>query len=111
MVAMPFYFIYEMIGPFIEIAGYIAFIALLLSGNADTSFIVVFLLVSIVMGMCLSVFTLVLEEISFHRYPKFKHMIHLILVAVIENIGYRQLNSWWRIKGTWSYLRKNQNWY
>ena len=111
ILAMPFYFIYEMIGPFIEIAGYIAFFALLISGNADTTFIVVFLLVSVVMGMCLSVFTLVLEEISFHRYPKFKHMVNLIFVAIIENLGYRQLNRWWRIKGTWSYLKKNQNWY
>ena len=111
MLAMPFYFIYEMIGPFIEITGYIAFILFMLTGNASTEFIVVFLLVSVVMGMCLSVFTLVLEEISFHRYPRFKHMMNLIFIALIENLGYRQLNSWWRIKGTWSYLRNNQSWY
>jgi len=111
MLAMPFYFIYEILGPFIELTGYLVFIVLLLIGAAGTSYIIAFLLVSIIMGMCLSVFSLVLEELSFHRYPKFSHMLNLIFVAIIENIGYRQMNSWWRIKGTWSFMRNNQSWY
>ncbi|RKY56592.1 MAG: glycosyltransferase family 2 protein [Candidatus Neomarinimicrobiota bacterium] len=111
MLAMPFYFIYEMLGPLIEIMGYLVFFFLILIGHASTVYVVAFLLVAIVLGMCLSVFSLVLEELSFHRYPKISHLFTLMGVAVIENIGYRQLNSWWRIKGTWSFMKKNKNWY
>ncbi len=111
LLAMPFYFIYEMLGPLIEIAGYLIFFFLILIGYASTTYVIAFLLVAVVLGMCLSVFSLVLEELSFHRYPKFSHLLRLMLVALIENIGYRQLNSWWRIKGTWSFMKKKQNWY
>ncbi|MBN2780541.1 MAG: glycosyltransferase family 2 protein [Candidatus Marinimicrobia bacterium] len=110
LIAMPFYFIYEMLGPLIEIAGYLIFFFLILIGYASTTYVIAFLLVAVVLGMCLSVFSLVLEELSFHRYPKFSHLLRLMLVALIENIGYRQLNSWWRIKGTWSFMKKKQNW-
>ena len=111
LLAMPFYFIYEMLGPLIEMTGYLLFFFLLILGYANTTFIVAFLLVAVVMGITLSVFSLILEEMSFHRYPKFRHILQLIGIAVIENIGYRQINSWWRIRGTYSYLKKNQNWY
>lgn len=111
MLAMPFYFIYEMLGPLIEILGYMAFFFLILIGHATWTYVIAFLLVAVILGMCLSVFSIVLEELSFHRYPKFSHLLKLIFVAIIENIGYRQMNSWWRIKGTWSFMRKNQNWY
>lgn len=111
LLAMPFYFIYEMLGPIIEISGYLLFFFLILIGFASTTYIIAFLLVAVILGMALSVFSLTLEELSFHRYPRFRHLLKLIGLALIENIGYRQLNSWWRIKGTWSYLRRNQNWY
>ena len=75
------------------------------------TYVIAFLLVAVILGMCLSMFSLVLEELSFHRYPKVSHLLTLMGVAIIENIGYRQLNSWWRIKGTWSFMRKKQNWY
>ena len=111
LLAMPFYFIYEMLGPLIEILGYLVFFFLILIGYASWTYVIAFLLVAVILGMCLSVFSLVLEELSFHRYPKFRHLLNLIGVAIVENLGYRQLNSWWRIKGTWSFMRNKQNWY
>lgn len=111
LVAMPFYFIYEMLGPLIEMMGYIIFFFLIIIGYATWTYVIAFLLVAVVLGVCLSIFSLVLEELSFHRYPKFRHLLQLIGIAIIENIGYRQLNSWWRIKGTYSFMKKNQNWY
>ena len=111
MLAMPFYFIYEMLGPLIEMLGYLIFFFLIIIGYASSTYVIAFLLVAIILGMTLSIFSLVLEELSFHRYPKFSHLLKLMVVAIVENLGYRQLNSWWRIKGTWSFMRKKQNWY
>jgi len=111
LLAMPYFFIYEMIGPLIEIMGYLIFFFLIIIGYATWTYVLAFLLVAVILGVCLSVFSIILEELSFHRYPKFRHLLQLIAVAIIENIGYRQLNSWWRIKGTWSFMKKKQNWY
>jgi hypothetical protein len=34
----------------------------------------------------------------------------LILYALIENFGYRQLSIWWRLKGVVDYLRGKKTW-
>jgi len=109
--AMPFFFIYEMAGPLIELIGYIIFAFLLITGFATKIYVIAFILVAIILGMTLSIFSLVLEEISFHRYPKFSQLIHLMWISLLENFGYRQLNTLWRIRGTYSYMINNQDWY
>jgi hypothetical protein len=44
------------------------------------------------------------------RYPHVRHLIVLTLVAIVENFGYRQLNSFWRIRGYWQYFRGAKGW-
>ena len=51
-----------------------------------------------------------MEEIVFHRYPKWKHVLRIGYLSVVETLGYRQLNSWWRITGLWEAMRKKQGW-
>jgi hypothetical protein len=60
---------------------------------------VVFLFFAIGLGMLLSVCALLLEEMSFHTYPKMRHILLLFVAALAENLGYRQLNSFWRLEG------------
>ena len=63
-----------------------------------------------VYGVCVSVGSLVLEEMELQRFPRARDLAILTLAAVVENFGYRQLNNFWRIKGWWQYLRSDQNW-
>jgi hypothetical protein len=51
-----------------------------------------------------------LEELSFRRYPRLRDLLQLFALVAIENLGYRQLNTWWRVKGTYSALRKVESW-
>ena len=48
---------------------------------------------------------LLLEEYSFHLYPRFSQMGMLICVAIAENLGYRQLVTFWRLIGLTRWLR------
>ena len=64
-----------------------------------------FLLVVISLGILLSVSAVLLEEISFHVYPKPRHVLLLFLAAIVENFGYRQLNAIWRLIGLIKWLR------
>ena len=34
----------------------------------------------------------------------------LTVVAILENFGYRQLNNFWRILGTWQFLKGSESW-
>jgi len=108
--AFPYFFFLEMLGPVVEALGYLAFGLTVAFGRANWPYVGAFLGVAIVLGVALSVAAVALEELSFRRYPRFKDLVHMFVLAVLENFGYRQLNTWWRVKGTWSAIRKVEGW-
>lgn len=104
--AFPFFLIFEALGPLLEVAGYLYMFIGLLGGWVSHSAMGLFFLVSCGLGMILSISALLLEELSFHLYPRFREMFLLLLAALVENIGYRQLNSWWRFQGILLWLSR-----
>ncbi len=108
--AMPHFLILEMLGPVIELVGYTAFVATLLMGWANPTYVVAFFTVAIVLGVVLSVAAVALEEITFRRYPRLSDLALLFGLAVIENFGYRQLVTIWRVKGMAAFLAKKKGW-
>ena len=52
-----------------------------------------FLAVAIFYGMFLSIAAILLEEISFRRYPGWIDLTKLLAYSILENFGYRQLLS------------------
>jgi cellulose synthase/poly-beta-1,6-N-acetylglucosamine synthase-like glycosyltransferase len=98
LLAMPFYAFGEMLAPLIEVMGYIVTILGLSAGMVDLSFALLFILVAWGYGMLLSIWAVVLEEVSFRRYRRFSDLLLLLLYASLENFGYRQRTVWWRLK-------------
>lgn len=103
-IAFPFSLIFEWFGPIIEFIGYIVMTAGFYYGWITLDIFQVFLLVAIGFGILLSVSSLLLEELSFHVYPKPIHVIALFAAAVLENFGYRQLNTVWRVYAVGKFL-------
>jgi hypothetical protein len=58
----------------------------------------------------LSVATLLLDQASFLRYKKPGDLAWLLWWAVVENVGYRQLTVYWRLRGLVKYLRGRSDW-
>jgi hypothetical protein len=56
--------------------------------------------------------SVVLEEVTLRRYPRLKHVAILMAYAVIENIGYRQIVTFFRAYGVLQSLRgrRKQKW-
>ena len=46
-----------------------------------------------------------IEELTFHKYPRWRDLGHAIVSSFTENFGYRQLTAIWRIEGLWQGLR------
>lgn len=103
-ISFPFSLFFEWFGPVIEVIGYAIIIAGFILGFVTPEIFVIFLVVAIGFGILLSVSALLLEEISFRLYPRPRHIFALFLVAILENFGYRQLNSLWRIAGIYYFL-------
>ena len=58
-----------------------------------------FLALAVTLGILLSSSAVMLEELSFHLYPRTRDILLLYLVAILENFGYRQLTVIWRLQG------------
>jgi cellulose synthase/poly-beta-1,6-N-acetylglucosamine synthase-like glycosyltransferase len=96
--AMPFFTFGEMLAPVVELLGYIVTLAGLAFGLVNVSFALLFVLVAWGYGMLLSIWAVVLEEVSFRRYRRFGDVFRMLLFASLENFGYRQCTVWWRLK-------------
>ena len=95
--AYPFFVVFELLSPVVEVGGMLvmatAFALGMMSGMNFVAFMVM-----------LSATAILLEELSFHTYPKARHVVVLFLVSIIENLGYRQLNSIWRLQALYGWL-------
>ena len=112
-IAFPFMLLFEFLGPLIEVVGYVSMVALWLLGMVQLEVFLVFLAAAIGMGILLSVNAMLLEELSFRLYSRPGQQLRLFLYAVLENFGYRQLTSLWRLAGTVSWLlsrRRRHRW-
>jgi len=100
-VAMPFMVLFEWISPIVEFTGYVFMLAGFALGLVAFEVLALFFMVALGFGMLLSVSALLLEEMSFHIYPKPRQLLALLAVAVLENFGYRQLVTFYRLIGMW----------
>lgn len=110
LIAMPFYFFGEMLAPVIELLGYIGLVLGLFFGLVNTSFALLFLFVAVGYGLLLSLWAVVLEELTFRRYNRTLDFGRLLLFAVLESFGYRQITVWFRLQAFWRYFRGVHSW-
>lgn len=102
--AYPFMVLVEAMSPVLEIAGLIFTLVLYAFGYLNLHAAVLFMSAAVGLGLLLSTSALLLEERSFHVYPRYRDTLNLFVWAVLENFGYRQMNTWWRLVGTWHWL-------
>ncbi|HWH23014.1 MAG TPA: glycosyltransferase [Allosphingosinicella sp.] len=100
----------DLLGPIVEVIGYVLIPALFLLGLLSFEYLLAFLAITFTFGIFLSVSTLILEEIELRRLPRARDLAVLTLVSIAENFGYRQLSNFWRVRGLWQFLRKQQGW-
>jgi cellulose synthase/poly-beta-1,6-N-acetylglucosamine synthase-like glycosyltransferase len=108
--AMPFYVVFEALAPAVELGGLVITIAAMAMGSLDWQFARLLFLAAVVYGALVTVAAVILEEVSYRRYPRVTDLLRLALYGVLENFGYRQLTLWWRLRGTVDFLRGKAEW-
>ena len=107
---LPYFWIFELIGPIFEVVGYITVPISWLLGVVDLHFMVSFFLVAVLYGIILSTGALLMEENTFRKYPKISQIAKLYLYAILDNLGYRQLNTIFKVQATFGYRRNKSSW-
>lgn len=110
MIVYPYFVLNELLAPVVEAVGLLGVLLGLLLNAIDWPFAILFFLTAYGLGAVLTLTALVLEEMNFHRYHTFGDRAMLVAWALLENLGYRQLTVFWRLKGMFNYVRGSRKW-
>ena len=108
-VVLPYYLVFELLSPVVELVGVVAVLLGLALGVVDPSFALLFLALALLYGSMVTVFSLLIEELSYRRYARWRDLAVGVAAAMIENFGFRQLHSWWRLRGLVAALRGRES--
>jgi cellulose synthase/poly-beta-1,6-N-acetylglucosamine synthase-like glycosyltransferase len=100
----------DILGPIVEVLGYFLVPLLWALGLLEIEYLLAFLAITFTFGVFVSVATLILEEVELRRFPRARDLAVLTAISVLENFGYRQISNFWRLRGFWQFLRKQQGW-
>jgi cellulose synthase/poly-beta-1,6-N-acetylglucosamine synthase-like glycosyltransferase len=98
-VIYPFMIWGEALEPLIEGLGYLYIAITFYLGLLNIPFFVLFLFLSFGFTFFYSVICLLIEELSFKTYSSWRSLSLLLASCLVENIGYRQLNLFWKLRG------------
>jgi len=110
MVTLPTFLLVDLISPVMEIVGYFLIILLILLGWIDATYLIA-LLVLFSFGVLITVMSLVIEQDEIEQFTNPMDLFKVLLTACVENFGYRQICSFWRIRGLFQHFRgKKATW-
>lgn len=126
--ALPAFWLFEYYGPLVEIAGYVCLGFLLIMERVLDSpllnypFLWAFLLASLGYGILVNILAVLVgawrfryglaDRLQRHLLPfsRRREVLLLLVYAVLENFGYRQLTLYWRVRGLWDAWRGKTGW-
>ncbi|GLV47395.1 glycosyl transferase [Thermus sp. LT1-2-5] len=110
LVAMPYFFLFEALGPVVEVLGYLLFPLFWLLGLLNAEVGVLFLALAVGYGVLLSHLAVGMETLLLKRYPRLRDRLWLLLLGILEALGYRQLLALERFFATFQVWRKRGVW-
>jgi cellulose synthase/poly-beta-1,6-N-acetylglucosamine synthase-like glycosyltransferase len=110
LVGLPFFLVFEALGPVVEVLGIGYCAAGLALGWVDPAVSAVIFALAFTYGLVLSFGALLIEGRAFARYPDWRDLLRLMGAAVVENFGYRQWLSFVRAKAMLTLLRPGHGW-
>jgi cellulose synthase/poly-beta-1,6-N-acetylglucosamine synthase-like glycosyltransferase len=108
LVALPYYMVFELVAPLVELAGVVLVPVALAIGAVDLDFAWRFMTVAYGYAMLVNLIALAVEEYTFHRYSRWRDLAAAVAASVLENVGYRQLTALWRLQGVWAAVTGRQ---
>jgi cellulose synthase/poly-beta-1,6-N-acetylglucosamine synthase-like glycosyltransferase len=126
--ALPAFWLFEYLGPLVEIAGYVALLFLLIMELVleqpviSQTYFWAFLLASLGYGILVNIFAVLVGAWRFRYgladrlqrrllpFGRRSEVLLLLAYAVLENFGYRQLTLYWRLRGLWDAWRGKTSW-
>ena len=104
LIGFPYFLIFELFSAVVEFICYPLTIICFVLGIVNLTFMIYFLCITLVWGLSISFFTIYIQENIKYRYGSEQDLKALLLTAVFENFGFRQIHSFWRLWGLLKYI-------
>ncbi len=126
--ALPSFWLFEYWGPIIELAGYLFIVIFLVAEQLldfrflNREYAWAFFLASLGYGILVNLLAVLVGAWRFRfgladrlqrgllPFDRRRDIAVLLAYAVMENLGYRQLTIWWRLRGLWDAWRGKTTW-
>ena len=77
----------------------------------DPAVVLLFVVAGLGYGAFLTIVSVITEELTYRRYRSWRDFALLVYAAVAENVVFRQLHAWWRLRGVVdAVLRRKAEW-
>jgi len=107
---MPYTVFFEGVGPLLEVTGYVVMTIAAILGILDWHHYRIMLAASVLFGIAVTLVAVLLNDVATGRYLRSRDFAMFLLAAVLENAGYRQLNAWWGLVGTFQAATGKGGW-
>ena len=110
MIAMPHQWMFETMAPVVEILGYFTIPLAYYFNILSLQSMILFFLASFAFGVIVSIGSLLVEDFTNSNYISVKEFIILSLLSIAENLFYRQMTVFFRLRGIMSYHKFKHSW-
>lgn len=107
LIALPYFFIFDVCGPFIELIGLIYLITGVAAGWLQPDWLWS-LGVIVVLAAANNLLCLIIDNHYLGQQLGAFARLRMFLVGLLEPLGYHWLNLWWRVRGSISYMSSVQ---
>jgi cellulose synthase/poly-beta-1,6-N-acetylglucosamine synthase-like glycosyltransferase len=108
--ALPYVAFFEGLGPLIESGGLVMIFLTAALGYLNWEYFGMMLAVSVLFSIAVTLAAILLSDAGMPRYVREGDLALLIAVAILESVGYRQINSLWGCLGTVQTLTGKGGW-
>lgn len=110
MISLPYWFLFEFLGPLVEFTGYVIFIIFLIFGIINWPFFLVLFALVISTGFLFSIYGILVDLVSHQVYAKRKDFFTLIGTAILEPFYFHPLVVKAGVQGFVDYFKKSHAW-
>ena len=107
---LPHVALIEGMGPLFEMMGYAVVTAAAVFGLVDWRSWGVLMAIAVLCGTAVTFVAVLMSDVVTRKYMRRGDLALLVAVVVLENCGYRQLNAWWGLVGTFQSLTGKGGW-
>ena len=105
----PYWFFFEWLAPLIAFSGFVYTIYLIITNAVNWPFYLLLFLFVYTFAVSLSIWAILFEEITFHKYKKKRDVLKLLSAALLEPFFY-PMHTYFAIRGNIEAVRGKKEW-